>query len=308
MREVPAELIQEIDDLLGLKGRPYRRFADGRWQDTGCYQWTTAENLMEIASSISPELAQAMAEVQRQMAREASYVSKPMKRMRAYFLEHFPDLITEYDAYIVRLQEAEARLLNPSGIEPPTLPEELRVLAERISQQVNSEMSGSDFDLDLYQQRVQELWAEQPEDILAIQKQFQRRITDYEDTVRNASTRKRDRLQVVRSHIQHQPYSSYGNVIVAPTDNQYDILRIEETNAANYGLQTEDLIDALERIDQRFGLDVLNAGFDSVRFKLKEPPSGEEAAQFVKELYTLCPDLEAEQEPDVDSAIELWWD
>jgi hypothetical protein len=308
MSEIPANLIQEIDDLLEIKGRPYRIFIDGRWKETNSYQWTKRVNPMEIMSSISPELANAMGEVQVQMTRRPSLVSKPMKRIRGYIATLYPDLIIEYDAYIARLEEFEDTPTYPTDLEPPKIPEELRTPMELISQQVKLEMGGLDFDLDGYQKRVCEFWDEQPKEIRTKLKEHQDKLIEYQESGQSSLHRDRDRLQMVRSYIQSLPYSSYGNVIVVPTDNQYDILRIEETNGANYGLQTEDLIDALKRIDNRFGIDIVGASYDLVKFKLNEPPSGEEAEQFIEELYLLCPDLKAEDEPVLENHILLWWD
>jgi hypothetical protein len=308
MDKLPSDLISEIDLLLGVKGKPYSRLVDGVAEQTKCYQWTEAESSIEIVSSLSPELAQVMADAQEKMLKSPSSFSDPMPRIRKHIAKKAPHLAKEYDEFVARLELAERRLLYPTGTEPPSIPEEIREIAERIADEASSLAHGNLFDLDVYLERSQELWQQQPVDVQAAQKRFQQAMDDYRNSFLEAENLKGDRLASVRSRLKGRPYTAYGDVVVAPTDDQYDILRVEQTNGANYGLQTEDIIDALKSTDQQFGVDILDAGFDFVRFSLATPPSDEELEQFNAGLLQLCPDLEGEENILVESVIQLWWD
>ncbi|MCI0398297.1 MAG: hypothetical protein L0322_25655, partial [Chloroflexi bacterium] len=58
-------------------------------------------------------------------------------------------------------------------------------------------------------------------------------------------------------------------LVVAPTTDQFDILRIEGTNEPNLYIETGDVLDELLLIDEKFGLDIVGATGLSVTFKLK---------------------------------------
>jgi hypothetical protein len=306
--KLPSDLISEIDELLGLKGRPYLRLTGDKLERTEGYQWSEAESTLEIWRSISPELGEAMADSQEMMSKFPFSLTDPMSRMRKHIARKAPHLVEEYDHFVERLEEAEHRVLYPTGKEPPSLPEELKEPAERIADKASSGMKGDNFDLDAYMQRSLELWQLEPVEVQAIQRQYQEELIQYQDSLNEAQKIKQDRLAAVRAHIAGKPFKAYGDVVIAPTDDQYEILRIEQTNGANYGIQTEDIIRALESVDMHYGIDILNARFDFVKFKIAKLPSGEKAEELKEKLLKLCPDLEGEDELIADGVIELWWD
>lgn len=308
MDKLPPDLIIEINELLGLKGRPYSRFVEGATKRTVCYQWREAESPSEILSSVAPELAEQMAEAQQRMVTRPLSFSGPMERMRKHIAKNAPHLADEYDELVMRLEAAERRSLYPTGREPPSIPEEIKDIAKRIFAEAGSQMKGDQFDLDEYLRRSQELWQQQPDEVQAAQKRFQQAMQEYQDSLQQAEKLRGDRLSAVRSRLEGRPYTAYGDVVVAPTDDQYDVLRIEQTNGANYGLQTEDVINALKSIDQQFGVDILGAGFDFVEIRLGKSPTGEELERLTANLLQLCPDLEGEEDILVEGVIRLWWD
>jgi hypothetical protein len=101
---------------------------------------------------------------------------------------------------------------------------------------------------------------------------------------------------------------AYGDVVVAPAIDQFDILLIEQTNGANRGLLTEDIISSLEQLNDRYGLDIVNAGFDHVTFILKRIPTGDEAEDLGQSLLRLCPDLGEAPKDMAEGKVSLWWD
>lgn len=306
--EIPAEVIEEIDQLLAVKGRPYLRLSAGEMKGTDCFQWSERESMPEILNSISSELAKWMAASQEKMSGNPFSGSDPMQRMREHIAKHAPHILEEYDLFVDRLEQANRSLLNPTGEERPSLPEEIKATAERIAAQASSEWDGGQFDLEAYLQRAQELWQREPPEVQAVQKRYQEELVEYQTRLQEVGQSGEDRLAAVRAHLHGRPFTAYGDVIVAPTDNQYDVLRIEETNGANYGLQTEDLIRWLRGIEERYGLQILDAGFDFVRFELGEVPAGEDALELMADLLQLCPDLEGEDDPLGEGVVQLWWD
>ncbi len=101
--------------------------------------------------------------------------------------------------------------------------------------------------------------------------------------------------------------SNASLLVVAHTINQYDILRIEHTNAGNYGFDTEGVIAKLKELDTKYGIDIVGAGFDVVEFLLKHIPKGKEASKLGKWLLDFCPDID-EAPTKFKGKIALWWD
>jgi hypothetical protein len=99
--------------------------------------------------------------------------------------------------------------------------------------------------------------------------------------------------------------------VIAPGRSQFDILRLARSDACNYDMATEDLIKKLQKWDQDFGIDIIQASTDTVVFLVKSQPK--DILSFGKELCEFCPDLEITAE-DVKGILQespeiyLWWD
>ena len=100
---------------------------------------------------------------------------------------------------------------------------------------------------------------------------------------------------------------SYANfIVVCSVTNQFDILRIEQTDGVNYDLLTEDIIRFLVDLDKEFGLVIGGATPASVWFVLKRIPTGQEATELRNKLADFSPDIE--DDSLTDGYVELWWD
>jgi hypothetical protein len=115
----------------------------------------------------------------------------------------------------------------------------------------------------------------------------------------------------------------------------FDIIRVQNTNAANYDMGTEEIISRLKAWEGVCAFEVVGAGFDWVDLELKRLP--DDIPAFAEDVYEFCPDIidqgyvgpalqeDAEWE-DVEEAFEtqtvadlacyirethrlfLWWD
>ena len=56
----------------------------------------------------------------------------------------------------------------------------------------------------------------------------------------------------------------YSEVVISKVDSWKDILRLAESNAINFDMETEDLIDKLEEYDDNFGISILQAETDTI--------------------------------------------
>lgn len=309
MSMIPADLIDEINKLLGIQGRPYDRFSDGKWVKTPCYRWQQTQSAVELLRSMSSKLGQAMAQAQESMIHNLSLHSDPMIEIRKHIQKNNPHVLEEYEQIMMHMEEAEKRLINPSGVTPPPLPPDVQAATERISKKVREEMGSNDnFDIDAFSERVRQLWAEEPEAVRDSLERIKPALLDYMDAPKRVEKKRMERIQKVRSLLQGKPFFAYGDVIVAPTEDQFEVLRIEETNGDNYGLATEDIIVALRQINDEYGIEILDAGFDYVVFSLIQIPKGKKMKQLGDFLLRICPDLYEAPVDFPDDVVELWWD
>jgi len=105
-------------------------------------------------------------------------------------------------------------------------------------------------------------------------------------------------------------------IIVGPGRDQFDILRLAQSDACNYDLETEDLIRKLQEYENQVGIDILQADTDFILLELQSLP--EDLSAFCQDVYEFCPDIvdqgvgsvEALEEAIVDSdlMLGLWWD
>lgn len=102
---------------------------------------------------------------------------------------------------------------------------------------------------------------------------------------------------------------------IGPGKGQLEILRHAQSDAINYGLETEDLVKKLGAYDEKYGIDIVHAETDTIEFDV----TGEvdDWGAFAKDLYEFCPDIvdqgvgsvEALREALIDTGrVYLWWD
>ena len=104
-------------------------------------------------------------------------------------------------------------------------------------------------------------------------------------------------------------------IVVADGDSQFDILRVAQSDAVNYGMVTDDLIKKLTEYDNSYGIDIFHAETDTIELRIARLPS--DMSGFCKDLYEFCPDIvdqgtgsiEAlEREIRNSHEVFLWWD
>lgn len=104
-------------------------------------------------------------------------------------------------------------------------------------------------------------------------------------------------------------------LVIGTGDSQFDILRIAQSDAANYGMDTKDLIEKLQQYDRDFGINIVHAQTDTVGFEILNMPSN--LLTFAEDIYKFCPDIVNQgcgsisnliEIIDVTGQILLWWD
>src|SRR5262249_38127499 len=59
-----------------------------------------------------------------------------------------------------------------------------------------------------------------------------------------------------------------AELVIAKGTTQFDIVRIARSDAVNYEMGTEDLVQKLQSYDEAFGIDIIHAETDTIEFDL----------------------------------------
>ncbi len=104
-------------------------------------------------------------------------------------------------------------------------------------------------------------------------------------------------------------------LVVGPGESQFEIVRHAKSDACNYDLTNENLIERLQKYDKEFGIDITHAETDTIDFELLRVPDN--ITLFTEDLYEFCPDLVDQGCGSVSALVEeirrtrriqLWWD
>lgn len=111
------------------------------------------------------------------------------------------------------------------------------------------------------------------------------------------------------------PPANGCEIVIAIGEDQFDTLRVAQSDAANYDMATEDLVRKLQTYNSKYGIDIFHAETDTIEFRLRSVPM--DLPAFCKDLYEFCPDIvdqgvgtvEAlEKEVAKSGKVYLWWD
>ncbi len=88
--------------------------------------------------------------------------------------------------------------------------------------------------------------------------------------------------------------------ILKGTD-QYEILRLMQTNGDDYDITNEDVIERLMEWEKRYPFDILGAGNDWVEIEFKSVPADLKA--FAQEVYDFSPDVVDQEMGSIEELI-----
>ncbi|SDC87016.1 protein of unknown function [Melghirimyces thermohalophilus] len=106
-------------------------------------------------------------------------------------------------------------------------------------------------------------------------------------------------------------------LVIGEGDSQFDILRLARTDALNYGMETEDLIQRLKEIQEQhqIQIQIFQAESDTLWFDLNGHIG--DLSGLCEDLYDFCPDVvdqnlgsmeDLEAFVEVMRQVYLWWD
>jgi hypothetical protein len=76
----------------------------------------------------------------------------------------------------------------------------------------------------------------------------------------------------------------------------------------NHPIDTDRIVNALEKLDDEYGVDIVYALLDFVEFIFEKPIEPENRARIRQRLHRLCPSAEELPENIRSGRIALWWD
>lgn len=104
--------------------------------------------------------------------------------------------------------------------------------------------------------------------------------------------------------------------ILKGTD-QFELLKILQTNGDNYDISNDDVISKLKQWNNYYPFSIVGAGFDWIEANFTVLPSNQDLKSLVQEMYEFCPDTVEQGTGSIEELIEeiketkklfLWWD
>jgi hypothetical protein len=98
-------------------------------------------------------------------------------------------------------------------------------------------------------------------------------------------------------------------------NDQYDVLRIMQTNGDDYDISNEDIIERLQEWEKRYPFAIIGAENDWVEIEFRAVP--DDIRSFAQEVYDFCPDPVDQDAGSIEDLIKeikatkrllLWWD
>ncbi len=131
-----------------------------------------------------------------------------------------------------------------------------------------------------------------------------------------ASLRKRLRpLKYMAFVIETNEGIKTDKIGVIKGNDQYDILRVMQTDGNSYDITNDDVVERLQEWEAASPFEIVGAGSDWVDIKFKTLPKDMKA--FSEEVYEFCPDAveqgagsveELQKEIEKTKRLLLWWD
>lgn len=130
----------------------------------------------------------------------------------------------------------------------------------------------------------------------------------------------------LKPQVQEQGYQVFasemdGNeklsIVLIKSNDIYDALRMQQTNAINYDMDTPELIDKLKEWENHYSFTITQVDFDFLELYFHELPTGEKFDEFVDDIYDFCPDIVEQGSGSIEdlakeiretNKVLLWWD
>ena len=110
-------------------------------------------------------------------------------------------------------------------------------------------------------------------------------------------------------------WNTLYDVTIVKAENQYEILKMMNTEGPNYDVTNKQVINKIKEWDKKVGLKIIVADEARVEAFITKLP--DKLSKFTQEIYELCPDVIEQGYGDMDEMIRdyktnkyfwMWWD
>lgn len=111
--------------------------------------------------------------------------------------------------------------------------------------------------------------------------------------------------------------SKKASVAIVKSLDQFDILRIQQTNGENYDISNNKVIYTLKEWHKQYPFTILGAGHDWAEVEFIELPQNKNIPLLAQNMYEFCPDIVDQGTESIEVLIEemkktrkmfFWWD
>ncbi|MBT2642409.1 DUF4253 domain-containing protein [Bacillus sp. ISL-41] len=111
--------------------------------------------------------------------------------------------------------------------------------------------------------------------------------------------------------------SEREKIAIIPGSDQFEILRLQQTNGDNYDISNDRVISKLKEWHRSYPFTIIGADYDWVEAKIEVLPKGKELNAFAREIAQFCPDIVDQgtgsikgliQEINESKKLYFWWD
>lgn len=111
--------------------------------------------------------------------------------------------------------------------------------------------------------------------------------------------------------------TEHNKVCISQVSDQFDIIKIQQTNGDNYDISNEMVVSKLKEWHLRYPFTIIGADFDWVEATFQVIPEGKNLRSFATEMYKFCPDIVEQGSGSINGLMEelkeskklfLWWD
>ena len=104
---------------------------------------------------------------------------------------------------------------------------------------------------------------------------------------------------------------------IIPGSDQFEILKLQQTNGENYDISNERVISKLKKWHRSYPFTIIGADYDWVEANFDVFPEGKELKTLARELAEFCPDIVEQGTGSINGLVEeitetkkmyLWWD
>ena len=141
-------------------------------------------------------------------------------------------------------------------------------------------------------------------------------VKSEQDEAENLVLKLREELKAI-NHLAFICDSDREKIGIIPGSDQFEILKLQQTNGDNYDISNSRIISKLKGWYRNYPFTIIGADYDWVEVEFEVLPKGKELKELAGEIAEFCPDIMEQESGSINDLIEeiyetgrlsLWWD